>query len=150
MPEEPLTELVGNPRDIGLAIAHLRCDRTQAALARSCGLPHATWSLYENGRRKPRAGNLAKLLSALGCTQLDLEEVAWRLRRRRLSATAPTRPMLQRTSAPQPPRLGLAGGSLLQPPGAVASSHQAELRRLFAQFSAMLEQLCALLERAIV
>lgn len=142
MQEDPRVELVGTAQDLGCAIAHLRGDRTQAELARACGLTPAQWSLYENGRRKPNRANLAKVLRALGCTQLDLEEVAWKFRRRRLSAAASSRPAARRP--------GLQGGASQPPVGAAAGTPQTELRRLSAQFGATLEQLCALLERAIV
>jgi hypothetical protein len=33
------------------------------------------------GKRRPREGNLAKVLQGLGCTREQLEEVAWRLHR---------------------------------------------------------------------
>jgi hypothetical protein len=44
-------------------------------------LSRASWSLYEVGKRRPREGNLAKVLWGLGCTREQLEEVAWRLHR---------------------------------------------------------------------
>ena len=70
--------------DLGNAIADLRGRRTQAEVARRGGIRRATWSLYETGKRRPREANLTKVLRGLGCTRLQLEEAAWRLRRRRL------------------------------------------------------------------
>lgn len=85
-----MEDLAASAEDLGRAIAHLRGDRTQAEIARSCGLTRGSWSLYESGRRKPKAANIAKMLRGLGCTQAELEELAWQFRRRRLSTAAAT------------------------------------------------------------
>ena len=70
--------------DLGRAIRLLRGERTQAALCEQAGLNRAAWSLYESGQRRPREGNLARIVAALGCSRLELEEAVWQLRRQRL------------------------------------------------------------------
>ena len=71
-------------RALGEAIRFLRGRRSQAQVSELAGLDPAVWSLYERGLRVPRETNLRLVLEGLGCSRLDLEEVAWRLRRREL------------------------------------------------------------------
>ena len=73
-----------SPEDLGKAIAHLRGDRTQAEVARLAGLDPTTWSFYETGRRRPKEANFEKLLRGLGCERIELEAMAWEIRKRRL------------------------------------------------------------------
>jgi transcriptional regulator with XRE-family HTH domain len=75
---------VKRDNDLGRAIAMLRGARTQAAVSEAADLDPGTWSEYETGRRRPREGNLARIVAALGCTRLELEEAVWQLRRQRL------------------------------------------------------------------
>ncbi len=76
----------GNALDIGRAIRHLRGDRPQAQLAAKARIDRTSWSLYEAGKRSPREHNLARIVRALGCKRVELEEAAWAFRRRRLAA----------------------------------------------------------------
>ena len=70
--------------DLGRAIAYLRGARTQAQVSEVADLDPGTWSEYETGRRRPRERNLARIVAALGCTRLKLEEAVWQFRRQRL------------------------------------------------------------------
>jgi hypothetical protein len=71
-------------RYLGRAIAHLRGRRTQAAVAEVVGVDPGVWSLWETGARVPKEGNLARIVTALGCSRLELEKAVWRFRRERL------------------------------------------------------------------
>lgn len=64
----------------------LRGCRSQGKVAEQADLDAATLSLYETGRRFPRPATVKQLAKGLGCTQLQLEELAWNFRRERLLA----------------------------------------------------------------
>lgn len=83
-------------RELGLAIAFLREDRTQTECARVAGINPATWSLYEAGKRAPREAALQKVVKGLGCSRLELESVAWSLRRMTLEREDSGPPIRQR------------------------------------------------------
>lgn len=72
--------------DLGKAMRVLRGCRSQGKVAEQADLDAATVSLYETGRRFPRPATLKQLAKGLGCTQLELEELAWSFRRERLLA----------------------------------------------------------------
>lgn len=101
-------------RSLGRAIACFRGDRTQAALSEAVGLHPTVWSLYEKGRRLPTERNLLRILRALGCTRLDLEDAAWRFRRQWLADEAsfdapPARLHLQPPGSPPAPPVARRG-----------------------------------------
>lgn len=142
-------ELAATTQDLGCAIAHLRGNRTQAALAQSCGLTPASWSLYEHGKRKPMGANLAKIVRGLGCTQLELEELAWRFRRRRLAAETPPRAWARGPSSPRHPVPILPGHGLPPPESGAPGSLRGDLETLWKRLGPLVEDFARLLERAI-
>jgi len=86
-PRRRRSQAQGSPTeatDLARAIRLLRGERTQAAVAEVAGLDPGIWSQYETGRRRPREKNLARIVAALGCSRLELEEAVWQLRRQRL------------------------------------------------------------------
>jgi hypothetical protein len=73
-PPEPVPLLPPSTRfddDFGRAIAYLRGPRSQYECAERGGLSRASWSLYEVGRRRPREGNLAKVLRGLAAPAIN-------------------------------------------------------------------------------
>jgi len=156
--------------DLGRAIRRLRGERTQAALCEQAGLNRAAWSLYETGQRRPREGNLARIVAALGCSRLELEEAVWQLRRQRLGEaqageeeagaagllaevirfTQTSSAREQETSDPvrrdeAPPSLPSPSGGPERAPG---DPLRQELRPIVQRFAAVLEDLLMFLVRA--
>jgi transcriptional regulator with XRE-family HTH domain len=60
----------------GVAIEHLRGGRRQAECAAHAGIHRASWSLYEAGKRMPRAATRERIAAGLGVSRRRLEEEA--------------------------------------------------------------------------
>jgi transcriptional regulator with XRE-family HTH domain len=134
--------------ELGEAIAMLRGRQSQAHVSRRAGMSRASWSLYEQGRRRPREGNLEKILRGLGCTREQLDDAIWKVHRRSLVTEAlelgfwPASALLEEgaagqgevpvaASARRSPRLSLAQPEALPP----------EVRAILARHVACLEDL---------
>ncbi len=132
-------DLAATSQDLGRVLAYLRSSRTQAQIARECGLTRSTWSLYEAGRRRPSAASLAKILSVLKTSPQELEELAWNFRRRRLSAEngglasklRRPNPKLREEPFPRQGHTGPTSGRVVDP----------ELAAILARLSSALEEL---------
>lgn len=133
-------------RELGLAIAYLRGDRTQTEVAQEAGINPATWSLYEAGRRQPREASLERVLKGLGCTRLELETTAWHLRRARLHLEEATAIEAQGQSS----ELGVAGPELSPPDLSEESDDHVRLRlrALLRRMASLVEEILLLVARS--
>lgn len=61
-----------DPTNVKIARKRRRKGMTQAKLAKLIGVTQKDVSRWENGMRKPRAENLAKIAAALGCSIEEL------------------------------------------------------------------------------
>ena len=136
-----------DPKDLGRAMRRLRAERPQAQVARRGGVRRATWSLWEKGHRAPRERSLERIVRGLGCTRLQLEEMAWQCHKERLSGE----PGL----FPQPwPSWGLApapGPTTLPAPAGPGQEPEDRLlnerRLLYLRFASVIEELFLLAAR---
>lgn len=137
--------MIPSSKDLGLAIAHLRGERTQAEVAKRAGIDPPTWSLYEAGKRRPREQSLEKVLRGLLCSRLELEETTWRMRRQRLVSEERIKAEEAALASP----VSEAGPGPRVPPRnrVPAEPRRRELRALVARFSASLEELLAFMLR---
>ena len=129
--------------DLGAAITYLRDKRSQAEVAEQGGIDRTTWSLYEAGKRRPREENLEKVLTGLGCTRLELEEMAWRFRRQRLLYQERLRRRQGSAEASEPPPEPPPGHRLfgLAPVSRVpASLIRREVQEMLTRLSDALEE----------
>lgn len=126
--------------DVGRALQHLRGDLTQAQMAARAKLTRAAWSLYECGKRAMRADKRERVLTALGCTRLQFEEVVWAFRRRRLLAEQ------SRTRANAAQQPSLKPGAVRLPP--TAAQLPADLQELRARSIGFLDELLGLAAQA--
>lgn len=129
--------------DLGTAIAYLRDRRSQAEVAEQAGIDRTTWSLYEAGKRRPRAENLEKVLAGLGCSRLELEEMAWRFRRQRLlyeERLRRRRGSAEPSEPPPPPAPGHRTFGLEPVSRVPASLVRREVQEMLARLSDALEE----------
>jgi integrase len=124
--------------DLGRAIAHLRGRRTQAAVSEVGGVAPGVWSLWETGARVPKEGTLARIVAALGCSRLELEEAVWRLRRQRLAGS----PMEDRSAE----RAGDFGEVLPFAERATPGQEEATADPLRQELRPVIQRLAAVLE----
>jgi transcriptional regulator with XRE-family HTH domain len=150
----PLQITAIDPEELGEAMASLRGRRSQRQVSRAAGVSPASWSQYELGRRRPRAGNLAKILKGLGCTREQLEGAVWRVRVRRLrelgEGLAEEDDLPPMTGRAPFEGLTLPGAAGPRAPGAAGLGPGAlppELRAILARHSSALQEAFAFLLR---